>query len=140
MKKPFLLFALKCSVIIYFAACTSIDKLGASKTITQQLVTKSAWKVNCFGNTTSDNTCIFEGYTFNFNASGKVTASKNGTVIEGNWLEDNISNKITLNFKNQSSALSQLNYYWNIASINDAGITFEKSTDQDSEKLYITAL
>ena len=140
MKNQSLLFTLKCSVIIYFAACSSIDKLGVSHTISQQLVAKKAWKVNCFGTTAADNTCIFEGYAFNFDATGKVTAIKNGSNIEGNWLEDNISKKITLNFKDKNGVLSQLNFYWDIATISDAGITFEKNSNLDSEKLYITAL
>lgn len=140
MKKPFLLFALKCSVIVYFAACTRIDKLAVSNSVSEQLISKTAWKVNCFGNATSDNTCIFEGYSFNFDASGKVTATKNGTAIEGHWLEDNISKTITISFKNSNPVLNELNDYWNISSITNAGISFEKNDTRDAEKIYITAL
>ena len=140
MKKPTLLFALKCSVIIYFAACTSIDKLAVSKSVSQQLTTKGNWKVNCFGNATNDNTCIFEGYSFNFDASGKVMASKNGTTIKGNWLEDNISKTITISFAGSNTVLNELNDYWNITNVTDAGISFEKTNQQDTEKFYITAL
>ena len=94
MKKPFLLFSLKCAVIVYFAACSGIDSLTAAKSITPQ-VTKGSWKVNCYSNTQTDNTCIFEGYSFAFEPSGKVTAEKNNISIEGYWLEDNINKNIT---------------------------------------------
>ena len=140
MKKPVLLFALKCSVIIYFAACTNIEQYSVSNSVSQQLISKGTWKVNCYDNANTDNTCIFEGYAFSFDATGKVTARKNGITNEGNWLEDNISKKITLNFKNENPALSQLNDSWNIATISDTGITFENNSDQNSEKLYITGL
>lgn len=140
MKKPVLLFALKCSVIIYFAACTNIEKFSVSDAVSQQLISKGSWKVNCYDNASIDNTCAFEGYSFSFDAYGKVTASKNGISIEGNWLEDNISKKITISFTKDHPALSQLNDHWNISSINADGITFENNTDQDAEKLYITAL
>ena len=140
MKKPFLLFALKCSVIVYFAACTRIDKLAVSSSVSEQLINKTAWKVNCFGNSTSDNTCIFEGYAFSFDASGKVVATKNGTSIEGNWLENNISKTITISFKNSNSVLNELSDYWNISTVTDAGISFEKNSTNDTEKIYITAL
>ena len=139
MKKPFLLFALKCSVIVYFAACTSIDKLAVSKSVTDQLVNKTAWKVNCFGNATNDNTCIFEGYAFRFDASGKVIASKDGKTIEGHWLENNISKTVTISFNNANPVLNELSNYWNITSITDAGISFEKNNN-NSEKFYITSL
>jgi hypothetical protein len=140
MKKPFLLFALKCSVIIYFAACTHIDKLAVTKSVSEQLVNKTAWKVNCFSNASDDNTCVFEGYAFSFDASGKVTATKNGEAIEGNWLEDNISKTITISFKNSNTVLNELNNYWNITSVSDGGISFEKKDAKDSDKIYITSL
>lgn len=139
MKKPALLFALKCSVIIYFAACTNIQDFGVSNSVTK-LVTKGNWKVNCYSNSNADNTCNFKDYTFTFDASGKVFAVKDGISYTGNWLEDNISKKITINFNKSNAILDELNDYWDITAISDAGISFEKITDLDTEKFYITAL
>jgi len=139
MKKPALLFALKCSVIIYFAACTSIEKLAVSSSVSD-LVTRGTWKVNCYSSGNTDNTCNFKDYTFTFDASGQVTAVKNGTSFTGNWIEDNISKKITLHFNNSNPVLDGLNSYWNITSITDAGISFEKNTSRDTDKIYLTAL
>jgi hypothetical protein len=139
MKKPALLFALKCTVIIYFAACSGIDSLTTSKSVTPQ-VTKGDWKVNCFSNTAVDNTCIFEGYTFAFEPTGKVTAQKNGVIVEGYWLEDDINKKITISFKNSGTALDALSDYWNVSAIQDGKISFEKQEGLETDKLYITAL
>ncbi len=139
MKKPVLLFALKCAAIIYFAASANIKPWTSSNAVSE-LVTKGSWKVNCYDNANIDNTCIFEGYTFSFDASGKVVACKNGQQIAGNWIEDNISKKITLNFSNSRSVLAELNNQWSIENISDKGITFNNTTNQDIEKLYITAL
>jgi hypothetical protein len=139
MKKPALLFALKCSVIVYFAACTSIDTLSVSPSITS-LVTRGTWKVNCYSNDRADNTCNFKDYTFTFDASGKVTAVKNGISFTGHWIEDNISKKVTINFNNNNAVLNDLNNYWDITSISGTGISFEKASDRDTEKFYITSL
>ena len=139
MKKPVLLFALKCSVIVYFAACTNIQTLSVSPSVTK-LVTKGTWKVNCYSNANTDNTCNFQDYTFTFQPSGSVTAVKDGISYTGSWLEDNISKKITINFNNSNAVLNELTDYWNITAISDAGISFEKTTDVDTEKFYITAL
>jgi hypothetical protein len=92
MRKPILLFSLKCTVIIYFAACSGTNSFTAAKSITPQ-VTKGNWKVNCYSNTQTDNTCIFEGYTFTFMPTGKVIAVKSGNSFTGNWIEDNINKK-----------------------------------------------
>jgi hypothetical protein len=126
-------------VIIYFAACTNIQQLTVSSSVSE-LVTKGTWKVNCYDNANIDNTCIFEGYAFNFDATGKVVASKNGKSFEGNWIEDNISKKITLSFSNNNPALAELNNHWTIGNISDKGITFENNNEQNSEKLYISSL
>jgi hypothetical protein len=139
MKKPTLLFALKCAVIVYFAACTSIEKIGATKSITQQ-VTKGSWKVNCFSNTITDNTCNFKDYTFIFNSNGTVTAAKDGVSYTGSWIEDHIAQKITISFKNSNAVLAGLNNYWNITAVTDTGISFEKNNTDSNEKFYITSL
>jgi hypothetical protein len=139
MKKPRLLFALKCSIIIYFAACTSIEKLAVTQSVTK-LVTKGQWKVNCYSNSNTDNTCNFKDYTFTFDAYGRVTAVKDGISFTGNWIEDNISKKITLSFNKSNIVLNELNNYWDITSISDAGISFEKNSEKDNQKFYITSL
>ncbi len=139
MKKPFLLFSLKCAVIVYFAACSGIDSFTTAKSVTPQ-VTKGNWKVNCYSNIQTDNTCIFEGYTFTFDPTGKVTAVKGNNIVEGNWLEDEINKKVTISFKNSGTALDELNEYWNIAAIKDGEISFEKKEGNSTDKLYITAL
>lgn len=139
MKKPVLLFALKCSVIIYFAACTNIQNFGVSNSVTK-LITKGNWKVNCYSNSNTDNTCNFKDYSFTFAASGNVIAVKDGISYTGNWLEDNISKKITINFNKSNAILDELNDYWDITAISNAGISFEKISDLDTEKFYITAL
>ncbi len=139
MKKPTLLFALQCAVIVYFAACSSIEKIGATKSITQQVI-KGSWKVNCFSNNTTDNTCNFKDYVFTFNPNGIVTATKDGINYTGGWIEDYIEQKITISFKGSNTILSGLNNYWNITAVTDAGISFEKSSHMSNEKFYITAL
>lgn len=139
MKKPLLLFSLKCAVIVYFAACSGIDSFTTAKSASAQ-ITKGGWKVNCYSNTQTDNTCIFEGYTFNFLPTGKVTAVKGSNSFEGNWLEDNINEKVTISFKNSGTALDELNDYWNIAAIKDGEISFEKKEGNSTDKLYITSL
>ncbi len=137
MKKPFLLFTLKCSVIIYFAAFSSIDKFTVSRSVTQQLVDRGYWKVNCFSSATADNSFLFEEYSFSFDASGKVTATKNNTSIEGQWLEDNISKTITISFNNDTPFEKKLNTKWHINSINNASISLKNET---SETLLISKL
>jgi hypothetical protein len=136
MKNSTLLFMLKCAVIIYAVAFTGKPKLTQGTLITPT-VTKGSWKVNCSSESAAS--CMFEGYTFTFNKNSKLTAVKNGILVNGHWLEDNISNTITISFKNTNAVLHQLNDYWLVTEIKDGNISFEKK-NRTIEKIYFTAL
>lgn len=138
MSKPFLLFALKCSVILYFAACTSIENYTTAKSATP-VVTKGVWKVNLYRDANNDKTNDFAGYTLIFNVSGNVIARKNGIDVNGNWVEDDISKKIKLNLNATDPALVQLNNYWDITSITNSKVSLQNNTSAIT-KLNITTL
>ena len=116
MKKPFLLFTLKCAVILYFAACTNIQDYSIANTVST-VVTKGMWKVNLCQDQSKEDCNEFAGYTFSFNLSGDVTASKDGVVVKGKWAEDNISNRLSLNLQSDDAVLKKLNNYWSISNI-----------------------
>lgn len=139
MKSPLLLFALKCSVILYFAACSGIGDYSTAVSATP-LVTKGAWKVNLYMNANKDQTNDFAGYAFTFNPGGKIIASKNGMEITGNWSEDDISKRITINLGNKDPLLTKLNNYWNISAITKAGVLFQNTKNPSNGRLQITSL
>jgi len=138
MKKPFLLFALKATAILYFAACTSIDNYTTGKSAAP-IVTKGVWKVDLFNDSQNDRTGDLAGYTFTFNSSGSLTATKDGVDTNGNWFEDDIANRITINLEATDPALSKINGHWSIRDISNATVEFRDDNAAD-EKLNITML
>ena len=139
MKKPFLLFALKSAVILYFAACTSIDHYTTGRSATP-IVTKGVWKVEFFSNSNNDRTSELVGYTFTFNSSGVVKASKNGIEVSGNWFEDDIANRLTIDLGATDPSLQKMNGRWNIRDFSNATVEFGNSNNTIDEKLNITML
>jgi len=139
MKKPLLLFAVKSAVILYFAACTSIQDYTVASSATP-VVTKNAWKVNLFMDANNDHTNDFEGYTFAFNISGDLKVSRNGVDVNGNWAEDNISKRITIDLGNTDQTLVKLNDYWRISSLKNEAVDMESSNKPVTGRLLITAL
>ncbi len=139
MKKPLLLFAIKFSVIMYFAACTSVENYTSARSATP-IVTKGAWKVNLYRDANKDQTNDFAGYTFTFNASGIVKASRNGVDINGNWAEDNISNRITINLGAKDPSLTKLNTNWNIREITNRRVDLQDNANTTTDELNITML
>ena len=139
MTKTTLLVALKCSVILYFAACTGIDKITTAISATPR-VTKGAWKINLYTEATNDKTASFNGCMLTFNAAGKITAYKNGQKITGNWAEDDILKRITINLDTKDPALSKLNCYWNISTISKWQLSFQNNNTAEANHLQITSL
>ena len=137
MKKPFLFFAIKASIIVYFAACTGIDHYTTAKSATP-IVTRGSWKANLNGG--NDQANAFAGYTFTFNEYGIVKATKNGVDINGNWFEDNISNRININFGEKDPSLAKLNTYWNITQVSNLQVGLQNSGNTANDKLNLTSL
>ena len=138
MKKPFLLFALKAAVILYFAACTSIDNYTTGKSASP-IVTKGIWKIDLFNVSQNDKTSELSGYTFTFNSSGTLKANKNGVDVIGNWFEDDIANRITIDLGTTDPALSKINGHWDVRNISNAALEFRDNNAAD-EKLNLTLL
>lgn len=139
MKNTTLLVALKCSVILYFAACTGIDKITTAISATPR-VTKGAWKINLYTEAKNDETASFDGCMLTFEPTGKITAYKNGKKITGNWAEDDILKTITINLNTKDPTLSKLNNNWDISSISKWQLSFHNNTNPEESRLQITSL
>ena len=139
MKNSILLFSIKCSVILYFAACTGIDQYTTAISATPQVI-KGTWKVTLFTKATNDETTEFAGYCLTFEPTGKIIASKNGKQVTGNWAEDEILKRITINLDTKDPSLAKLNDYWTISNISKSGLSFESAENTSTERLQITSL
>jgi hypothetical protein len=139
MTKITLIVAIKCSVILYFTACTGIDKMTTTVSASPH-VTRGAWKVNLYTESKNDETFEFDDCMLTFETSGKIVAYKNGKKITGNWAEDNISKKVTINLETKDPALSKLNDNWTISTISKWQLNFENTSNPTDRKLQITSL
>lgn len=139
MKSPLLLFGIKCTVILYFAACTGINEYSIAESATPH-VTKGAWKINLFTESKNDQTSEFEGYTLTFESNGKIIATKKGETITGNWYEDDITKKINITLNTKDPALAKLNHYWNITGISNSELDLKNSQNPTTGRLQLTSL
>lgn len=139
MKKPFLLFSLKCTVILYFAACTGINSYTSSVAATPH-VTKGTWKVDLFSSTGVDETSQLNGYDLTFSSTGKIRVQKNGEITTGNWSEDEIEKKIIISLDTKDPVLEKLNSYWDISVATDKNIELKNTENASVGRLQITSL
>ena len=139
MKSPFLIFALKCSVILYFAACTGINEYTTAVSATPN-VTKGQWKVNLFEDANKNLSKDLTGYTLTFIPSGKIIAVKNGQVINGNWSEDEILKRMTIDLDTNDPNLKKLNDQWNVSVVTKTGVSLQNTKNPTTGRLQITSL
>ena len=138
MKNSFLLFALKCSIICYFAACTNTEDFVVSKTVAS-VVKSGDWKVNLYLASSNDQTNDFAGYKFTFSEGGILKVNKTGNPeIMGSWFEDEINKVLLINLGNADPVLAKLNESWNISILNETVVGLESNTAHGSEKLNIS--
>lgn len=139
MKSPLLLFALKCSVILYFAACSGIGDYTTAVSATP-LVTKGAWKVSLVMDADKSQVNELAGYSLTFDPAGKIKVTKDGTEINGNWSEDDILKRITISLDTKDPQLIMLNNYWNISAVTKTGVTLQNTTNPSNGRLQLTSL
>ena len=124
MNSSSIIFTLKCSAILYFAAFAQTSKLTTIKSATP-LITKGCWKIEFYNDVGKSQPECFSCYTLVFGSAGKLKAVKNGVEIYGNWSEDNILNRININLGNEDPQLAKLNDYWNIKDIADLQVNLQ---------------
>jgi hypothetical protein len=139
MNKTTLLVAVKCSVILYFAACTGINKYVSAVSATPH-ITNGTWKVKLFIESQNDKTSAFKDYSLIFEPTGKVIATKGAEKITGSWAEDDISKKLTISLKTTDAALAKLSDNWSVSNISNTGLSFQNEKDPSGGWLQITSL
>jgi len=139
VKSPLLLFALKCSVILYFAACSGIADYTTTVSATP-MVTRGTWKVNLITDAETDQTTSLTGYSLTFDPSGKIRVSKDGREVTGNWSEDDILKRINISLDTNDPQLILLNNYWNISSVTKTQVTLQKIEKTSGGRLQLTSL
>ncbi len=75
-----------------------------------------------------------------FEPSGKIIAYKNGQKITGNWAEDDILNRISIQLDTKDPTLAKLNNNWHISHISKGQLNFNTTNNPTDSQLQITSL
>jgi hypothetical protein len=123
MKK---LLSLITVISILIASCTkSADNPQNSNNDISTVVSKEFVVTKLTDNSSStNNSSLFSGYTFTFNADGTISATKNSVTEQGSYAQkpshEGEAAKLTINFSN--APLNELNKQWQVNSISNSSI------------------
>ncbi len=97
-------------------ACKKDEVINPSDTGTN--LQSGTWHVTLFSEDSTIETHHFNGYSFQFNSNGTVSATKDGNTVSGTWTagqeddDDDSQFKLILSFS--TSPLNELNDDWDI--------------------------
>jgi hypothetical protein len=106
-----LMSSLLCIAILLLNGCTK-DETNQSST--------NGWKVTNYMDDGKNLTSSFEGYTFDFQSTGVVTATKGSEIVTGVWKEfvDSGRTKFVLQFA-KSGVFEEISEDWSLVSKTD---------------------
>ena len=97
-----------------FISCEKAEQF-IQKAVLTQIITTDRWGVEAFTVTGADVTTEYNGYEFEFNKNGIVTAFEATSTMQGDWKEDIQALSIQTNFSNPNAVLARFNNVWYIS-------------------------
>jgi hypothetical protein len=77
--------ALIIPIMLAAASCGNNDDPANSASAVENAVKAGTWKITRFEDSGNNETSMFSGYNFAFDASGTLTASNGGNIFIGSW-------------------------------------------------------
>jgi hypothetical protein len=123
---------------IIAASCTKSNNSVTNDTPIATVITQGSWFVHYYFDNGSDETSDYAAYSFTFNASGSVLATKSGVTITGSWTElsDDGLTKMQISFPVTDIKLNKLNDKWVISSKTNDLIQLKDDNPSKNEALH----
>jgi hypothetical protein len=138
--------ALILPVILVVVSCNNNDDdPGNSAAAVESAVKAGTWRITRFEDSGNNETSMFTGYNFAFDASGTITATNGGNIFIGTWsVTDGKSNDDTsddlhfnLNF-NLNNSFEELSDDWHFVSYSSAKIELVHVSGGNGGTDYLT--
>lgn len=109
MKKYTNLFFL---LILLMGSCSKEKSSEIKENLILDYMTAGSWVLDFFTASTVSILPEFDGYTFQFNRNGTVTATKGSVAVTGTWFGNQDDVSVTAEFPQGSGPLLRLNATW----------------------------
>jgi len=141
-------FSLLILTAISFISCSKSDGTSAAigSTTTPDSVTTflttGTWIIGSISEQKEDNTASFAGYSFTFSTDGKLTATKNGAQVTGDWhyspavtyYGSSSKNAVTISM-GTNNPFRRLTKTWNLVSASATSIQLQNPELAEDEQV-----
>jgi len=120
--------ALILPVIFAVVSCSDDNDPGNSASAVENTVKAGTWRITRFEDSGNNETSMFSGYNFAFDASGTLTASNGGNIFIGTWSvtgssSDDSSDDLHFNINfNLNNSFEELSDDWHFVSYSSSRI------------------
>ena len=128
MKKSFTLLLV---LAVLFTACR---KKTEPPTVSSILVSRE-WKVGFARDFSANYTILYSGMKFTFTADGKLKVNNGTTVYDGTWIENTITETITMDIISPLFELDFISREWQVSSSSFTGVNLKDDKAATTQEL-----
>jgi hypothetical protein len=119
-------------------SCTKEKQQDIAYSLATSYINKGKWKVSRFEENGKNETNHFDGYVFQFNTDGTVTAIKANSVVKGTWTTNSDDSKTKMNLYFTAAPFTELNDDWIIKGGGTTSIQLQHTSGGDGSTDYLT--
>ena len=137
--------ALIIPVMLAAISCSNDDDPANSASAVENAVKAGTWRITRFEDSGNNETAMFSGYNFAFDASGTLTASNGSNIFIGGWSvsdgksNDDNSNDLHFNIDfNLNNSFEELSEDWHFVSYSSSKIELINVSGGNGGTDYLT--
>lgn len=126
-------------MITAITSCKKDDNSSSnSASVLNSTVQQGSWKITYYNDSGNDETGHYNGYAFQFNSGGTVTATKAGNTVNGTWSSGNDDSTLKLILNFTTAPFNELNDDWHVIQQNSTQIKLEDVSGGNGGIDYLT--
>lgn len=123
-------------VIALFSSCKKDDSTSSPSSTNS--IQQGQWKITSYIDSGNNETSHYTGYAFVFASGGVVTATKQGSSVNGSWSSGTDDSQLKLYLTFTATPFSELNDDWHIVQQTSSLIQLEDVSGGNGGTDYLT--
>lgn len=136
MKKFIIIPTITLLVIALFSSCKKDDSTSSPSSTNS--IQQGQWKITSYIDSGNNETSHYAGFAFVFASGGVVTATKQGSSVNGSWSSGTDDSQLKLYLTFTATPFSELNDDWHIVQQTSSLIQLEDVSGGNGGTDYLT--
>ncbi len=126
-------------VLLLIAICGSCRKPQDTPPL-QSILTDGVWRISLYKQNNSNNTFLYTGWQFRFNADKSLEVSNGSQTFAGTWAEDPRADNFEIKITSTEQELSDISHLWFNKLLTYRQVLFQNDKTNPGKELQFTKL